>query len=130
MHKIEKTNFGYKLMFGDFINADEMKKWVDESRSVLTNAKSEFGIFVDMRTLKPLPPDSQKFMQEGQKLYKMKGMVRSVVILDNPITTMQFIRIGKETGIYKWERYIDSSKTPDWEQVGIDWVKSNIDPDK
>ncbi|HMV41143.1 MAG TPA: hypothetical protein PK079_09135 [Leptospiraceae bacterium] len=60
-----------------------------------------------MRTLKPLPPESQIHMQEGQKLYKEKGMVRSVVILANTITKLQFKRIAQETGIYQWERYID-----------------------
>ncbi|OEU57610.1 MAG: hypothetical protein BA871_10695 [Desulfuromonadales bacterium C00003096] len=69
-------------------------------------------------------------MQDGQKLYKEKGMVRSVVILDNVITKMQFRRIGKETGIYEWERYIDASSVADWEKIGIDWLSKGIDPDK
>jgi len=34
-------------------------------------------------------------------------MVRSVVILANTITKLQFKRIAQETGIYQWERYID-----------------------
>jgi len=54
-----------------------------------------------MRTLQPLPADAQTLMRDGQKLYKEKGMVRSVVILDNVITYMQFLRIGKEMGIYE-----------------------------
>ena len=34
-----------------------------------------------------------------------------------------------ETGIYEWERYIDASKTPKWEEIGIEWLVNNIDPD-
>jgi hypothetical protein len=83
-----------------------------------------------MRNLKPLPPDAQASMEEGQKLYKQKGMERSVVILNSASLTMQFKRIAKETGIYEWERYVDASKTADWEKVGLDWVKKGVDPDK
>ena len=103
MYKIEKKEYGYKLTFGGLINAEEMKKWVDESRNALTVTPSKFGVFVDMRTLKPIEKESQVIMEEGQKLYKAKGMERSVVILESVLVTMQFKRIAKETGIYNWE---------------------------
>lgn len=130
MYKIEKKDFGYKLAFGEFIHAEEMKQWVEESEIALQTAPKEFGVFVDMRTLKPLPTEAQVHMQKGQKLYKQKGMIRSVVILASPVTLMQFKRIAKETGIYEWERYIDASFSDDWEKVGLDWIINKIDPDK
>lgn len=130
MYKIEKEPWGYKLTFGDFIQNEEMTKWVEESKAALADAPAEFGIFVDMRTLKPLPEDAKNTMMGGQKLYKEKGMTRSVVILANPITTMQFKRIAQDSGIYEWERYIDASTTPDWEAKGIAWVRDANDPDK
>ncbi len=43
---------------------------------------------------------------------------------------MQFKRIAKETGIYEWERYINASATPNWEQAGADWLTKAADPDK
>jgi len=107
-----------------------MKKWVEESRKALLTAPSEFGVFVDMRTLKTLPADAQAFMQEGQAHYKQKGMSRSVVILSNAMTKLQFTRIARETGIYQWERYIDASAVADWEKKGEAWVIYKIDPDK
>ncbi len=130
MYKIEAKNFGYKLTFGGYIEAEEMKAWVSESEKVLAKAPKEFGVFVDMRTLKPLPSDSQNHMQEGQKLFKKKGMVRSVVIVDSAITKIQFKRIAQETGIYEWERYIDASSMSDWEHIGLGWITRGIDPDK
>lgn len=129
MYKIDKTDYGFKLTFADTITADEMRKWVEDSKTALSSAENSFHIFVDMRTLKPLSPDAQLFMQEGQKLYKQKGMVRSVVILANSLLKMQFKRIAQETGIYDWERYIDESSTPNWEQIGTDWLKAGKDPD-
>jgi len=57
-------------------------------------------------------------------------MSKSVVILANTVTKMQFKRIGKETGIYQWERYIDEVSNPNWEKAGVDWIQNGIDPDK
>ena len=128
MFKIKREMYGFKMEFKDFIKAGEMKQWLDESQKALMNAPNEFGVLVDMRELKPLPQDAQKLMETGQKMYKQRGMNRSVVILDNAILTMQFQRIAKDTGIDKWERYIDASKIRNWEFVGINWIKKGIEP--
>lgn len=130
MYKIEKKGYGFKLAFGGSMKVDEVKRWVEESKTALVGAPKEFGVLIDMRTLQPLLEDAQTHMKEGQKLYKAKGMLRSVVILNSPIVTLQFKRIAKETGIYAWERHIDASAVTDWEKVGIDWISKGIDPDK
>lgn len=130
MYNIERTDWGYQLTFGDFIKEPEMQKWVGESTEVLKAAKPGFGVLVDMRTLKPLPPEAQTAMQTGQKLYKTKGMVRSAVILSNKLLTLQFQRIAQETGIYEWERYIDAEATANWYEQGVAWVRDGVDPDK
>ncbi|MFY0688699.1 MAG: hypothetical protein JXQ90_16110 [Cyclobacteriaceae bacterium] len=129
MYNIETKNFGVKLTFSGFIQADEMNNWVEDSKKVLPSLGTNFGVFVDLRDLKPLPVDAQAAMEEGQKMYKQAGMLRSVVVLANPITTMQFKRIAKETGIYEWERYIDASAVSNWEQLAQDWIVSGKDPD-
>jgi hypothetical protein len=130
MYTIENKNYGVKMTFGGFIRKDEMAKWVEDAQGVLETLSNEFGVFVDMRTLDPLPQDSQAEMETGQKLFKQKGMVRSVVILDGPIVTMQFKRIEKNTGIYEWERYIDASANANWQKTGEDWISKGIDPDQ
>jgi hypothetical protein len=130
MYKIEKTTWGYSLVFADTVGKADMQAWLEESKGALKTAGKDFGVFVDMRTLKPLAQDAQAVMQEGQKLYKAKGMARSVVILASTIITMQFKRIAQETGIYQWERYIDSSTVPNWKDKGVAWVRDKVDPDK
>ena len=129
MYSIEKTDWGVTLTFGGFMDASEMRAWVNESKEVLKDVASGFGVLVDMRTLKPLSEEVQAVMQEGQKLYKGQGMSRSVVILASAVVTMQFKRIAKETGIYAWERYIDASSNANWQEKGIAWVRDTIDPD-
>ncbi len=129
MYKIEKKHYGFHLTFGGFIKEAEMNQWYDESLVALKDMPDKFGVFVDMRELKPLPSESQSKMEAGQKHYKERGMVRSVVVLNDPILTMQFKRIAKQSGIYEWERYIDASSNSDWERIGIAWLTDKVDPD-
>lgn len=112
------------------ITDDEMLCWLNESGELLKEQEGDFCVFVDMRGLIPLAEGPRKRISEGQKLFKAYGMQRSVVILDNPVLTMQFKQIAHETGIYQWERYIDASSNPEWEKTGMDWLEKSIDPDK
>lgn len=128
MYSIERKEYGYRLVFGDIISAAEMKAWLDESKVILQTSTASFGVFVDMRTLVPLRRDAQPFMAEGQKLYRRSGMVRSVVILDNAATTMQFRRMARETGIADWERYIDAGSVDNWEELGLAWIENAVEP--
>jgi hypothetical protein len=130
MNKIEKKDYGYKLTFGGQIDLNEMSQWVKDAGSSLEGQTGTFGVFVDMRELLPLTQEVQQEMTKGQILFKQKGMSKSVVILNNALTTMQFKRLGKESGIYEWERYIDASKVDNWEDVGIAWLKNGTDPDQ
>jgi hypothetical protein len=56
-------------------------------------------------------------------------MTRSAVILSQGFLATQFKMIARDTGIYEWERYIDTSSNPNWENVAIDWVVNGKDPD-
>lgn len=129
MYKIERRPSGFLLTFSGFILADEMLQWRNESVEALALVNEPFGVIVDMRSLKPLPADAQAIMVEGQALYKNKGMQRSAVILTNPLTTAQFKRLAKESGIYAWERYLDASSMTNWSEVAVKWVRDGIDPD-
>jgi hypothetical protein len=129
MYKIEKLNYGYKLTFSGNMKLDELMKWQEESKIALANQTGSFGVIIDMRTLSPLMPDAQKCMEEGQQLYKTKGMNKSAVILNSPVVTMQFKRLAKQSGIASNERYIDSSKDASWEKTAIDWIEKGIDTD-
>jgi hypothetical protein len=129
MYKIERTDYGFRLTFGGALSERELTAWLEESRRRLESVDGPFFVFVDMRTLIPLAPEAQKPMNEGQRLYRAKGMLRSVVILSSPVVASQFRRIGGQTGIGKYERYIDASSVPDWEDVGLNWLLHAVDPD-
>ncbi len=130
MYKNEVKNYGLKITLEGSVSEDEMKAWCEDVKKLSARCKPEFGVVVDMRNLKPVGKEAQPHLQEGQKFLKGKGMARSAVVLASATQVMQFKRIAKETGIAAWERYINSTATPNWEQVGADWAGKAVDPDK
>lgn len=129
MYQIERTKFGLHLTFGGVILVDEMTEWFNAIQKAVDEIPGDYLVFVDMRTIGPVPHDSQIVMEKGQKYCKDNGMLRSVVILSDSLTRMQFTRIAKKSGIYEWERYIDASTTDEWENKGMDWILDCVDPD-
>ena len=131
MYKIERRTSGYIITFSGSINSAEMQKWRNESQRILSLEKSpSFGVIIIMTDLVPLEYNAQSIMIAGQDLYKQKGMQRSAVILANPIISMQFKRLAKESGIYATERYLDIKTYPNPIELAVKWVKEGIDPDK
>ena len=56
-------------------------------------------------------------------------MQRSCVILEDAITTIQFMRLAKHSGISRYERYIDAPAHRDWLQQARNWVRQAIAPE-
>ena len=129
MFKIEKKPYGYHITLEGFIQEEEANDWLQESRKILLSAPKDFCVFVNMMDLKPMSAESSALIEQGQKEFKLKGLKRSVVVLANPITKMQFKRVAKQSGIYEWERYLDVASTSDYESVGEKWLVEGIDPD-
>lgn len=129
MYKIDKKSYGPHLTFSGYIPREELEQWLVDSREMIKSYPKDFVVFVDMREMELLAPESRPVMVEGQEYYRAQGMQRSVVILRDKITMMQFKGIAKETGIYEWERYIDANAEPNWEEVGLDWILNAVDPD-
>ncbi len=130
MYNIEKTGFGIKVRMTGFIKKNEANEWFQEMVQKVKGIHKDFYVFVDMRGFKPASQDIQKQFTEIQRIYREKGMLRSVVILDDIIATMQLKRTAKESGIYTHERYISAENNPHWEKQGMDWLLNEKDPDK
>jgi hypothetical protein len=130
MHSITKQPFGYQLTFADEVSPEEMKRWQQEAQTALMTAPKEFGVLIDMRTLKPggIGPAAQALMVEGQGMFKKAGMERSCVILQSATVTMQFERIARSSGIYSFERYINAAQKTDWQARALRWIEKRVDP--
>ncbi len=128
MFKIEKKDWGYALTFGGIVGADEAAQWSQDWAEVLKDHLGPFSVFVDMRTMTPVSKEAMEPLAEGQLLARRAGMIRSVVIVENPATASQFKRIAGDSGISQWERYLDATTVADWEKKGLDWILQGIDP--
>jgi len=128
MYKIEKTDYGFRLEFEGFIQADEMRNWYEDSKKALEDAPGEFTVMVDMRKMKTLPPDSKAILEEGQKYFISKGGKGSAVIARDTVTKEQQKNIAVKSGVSDTEVYIDGSQ-PDWEQKALDWLVNKIRPE-
>lgn len=128
MYKIEKTDYGFFLTFGGTIDVDEMRAWYKESEKILAEMSEPFQVFVDMRTLIPIRERAVEIISDGQRLYKKRGMVRSVVITSSPVTSMQFKGVAFNTSIDKGERYIDAQTESNWKDIGLAWILEGIEP--
>ena len=82
-------------MFRDAIALEEMQRWVADSEKALASSAGKRGVLVNTRTMKPLKPEVQAVMVEGQKQYKVKGMERFAVALPKPVVAMQFKRTAR-----------------------------------
>ena len=128
MYKIDKTDLGFQLTFGGNMTEAEVETWYQESARVLTGMHVPFGVIIDMRTLTILPTEAQKVMVRGQSMYRSCGMRRSCVIVEDPITTIQFMRLARQSGIFKYERSIDASVHKDWRQEARNWITDAVAP--
>jgi hypothetical protein len=128
VYKIDRNDLGFYLTFGGDMTKVELERWYKESEQFLMGQHSSFGVIIDMRTLSPLPAEAQEVMVRGQSMYLSRGMQRSCVILQDAITTIQFMRLARQSGIFKYERYIDASAHKDWLQEARNWVGHAIAP--
>ena len=128
MYKIEKTDYGFRLEFGGFIQADEMRQWYEETKKSLEDVTEKYKVLVDMRKMKTLPPDAKKILEEGQRYHVEKGGIGSAVIVDNVITKEQQRNLGMKSGVGEREVYIDGSD-PDCEEKALNWLLHGISPE-
>jgi hypothetical protein len=96
----------------------------------VSRLRKGFGVLHDMRGMSTLPPEARKVMKRIMEMSKQRGEGRSAQILDDPIITLQFTRLAKETGISDTMRQFDASKVPDCERAAMNWIVKGIDPNE
>jgi hypothetical protein len=129
MHRIEQTQYGYKLVFEGFLQKQDLSTLLDDMKQTIRSRGRKFPVLLDMRHSRAFPADAQVILKEAILFFKQVGMERNAVVLNSAIATLQVRRLGKETGIDATSRYIDASTEQDWEKVAIDWLVGAVDPE-
>lgn len=129
MHRIEQTQYGYKLVFEGFLQKHDLSTLLDDMKQTIRSRGRKFPVLLDMRHSRAFPADAQVILKEAILFFKQVGMERNAVVLNSAIATLQARRLGRETGIDATSRYIDASTEQDWEKVAIDWMVGAVDPE-
>jgi hypothetical protein len=129
MHRIEQTQYGYKLVFEGFLQKHDLSTLLDDMKQTIRSRGRKFPVLMDMRHSRAFPADAQVILKEAILFFKQVGMERNAVVLNSAIATLQARRLGRETGIDSTSRYIDASTEQDWEKVAIDWMVAAVDPE-
>ncbi|MDW3192897.1 MAG: hypothetical protein R8G66_11050 [Cytophagales bacterium] len=127
MYEIELTDFGFKVIFSGHLAPEQAQGYKDELARILPSLPEKFGILVDMRELKPLGPESQAIITSSQGLVAER-LTRSATVVNSTILFMQFRRLSKASHVIDSKRFVDASKTSDWEWVARKWIVEEIDP--
>lgn len=129
MHRIEQTQYGYKLVFEGFLQKHDLSTLLDDMKQTIRSRGRKFPVLLDMRHSRAFPADAQEIFKEAIRFFKQVGMERNAVVLNSAIATLQARRLGKETGIDATSRYIDASTEQEWEKVALAWLERAVDPD-
>lgn len=124
------TDYGFRVHAPGFITPEEARAWLEDLKPrVLALGGRPFGLLVDSRTQRANPVETQELIREAMVWLRDHGMERSVVALDSTVALMQILRLAKATGVYAYERYVDSLKDPAWEARALAWILRAVDPD-
>ena len=129
MHRIEQTQYGYKLVFEGFLQKQDLSTLLDDMKQTIRSRGRKFPVLLDMRHSRAFPAESQETLKQAIQFCKELGMGRNAVVLNSAIATLQARRLGKETGIDATSRYIDASTEQEWEKIALDWLERAVDPD-
>ena len=119
--------YGNRSELADPITSEERALWVEQVRQ-FANLPGFYGQLIDVRRRKPYPQEFPPIL-EAMEYVRSHGLLRSAVILSTATAALHIKQMAWRTGVYEWERYVDASHDPDWEQHATDWIVHRIDPD-
>lgn len=129
MYRIEEAHFGYRMTFEGFIRSQEMAEWGSDLRTTVNNREGGWGNLVDMRGSATLPADTMDELFSGIEYCRSTGLNRVAVVVSNPISKLQAMRVVKESGIDDIVTFVDASTDPEWEKSALGWIRDGDRPD-
>jgi hypothetical protein len=129
MWKNSEEEYGYYMVFSEYIDADEMQAWGDDAREMLETSPDSFGVFVDMRDLDALSEDAQQIMTGVKSDYHDHGKDRCAFLFESPTTRLQFEQMSETTGGADGDRYLDAQSMDDAERKAREWAANAVEPE-
>jgi hypothetical protein len=128
MHKIEATDFGFKIIAADITEPEEMEQFKFEIIHTLAEHNRPFSLLIDIRELLPVSTEIAEIIKEIQISCRKMSLERAAIIVNSPVLEQQAAQIGFEAATSKYDRIIDISKYPDGENTALAWASEGIEP--
>ena len=128
MHEITKEKYGVKIVVAGLISDDEVESAISELKNIFMQMKGEYCAIVDIRDCKAVTEKGQKIISEAMMFSRESEILRSAIIVSNPVAAAQYRRMAIESGIYNRQRYIEASVFENWEELALDWINNGVDP--
>ena len=129
MYKFEKQDYGLKLTLSGDLTESEISGLTAELKSLLGSISQPFSILVDAREAITLDQSVIHLLVKCQKIVQAAGRQSAAIVINSPVLKSQGQRITIDSGSTEAVRFIDSSKTEDWEKVAMDWILRGKEPD-
>lgn len=131
MYSICQEQFGFRLIFDGQIDAPEMGQWLEESSAALRAAPKPLGILMDLRGLRPgaIEPRAQWVLEDGLRLYRNAGLLRSCVVVENAAMANVLRRVAQAAGVLAHQRTIHATVHGDWFPKALGWIVSEVEPE-
>lgn len=129
MYEVKETEYGLYLRIIGEVSLDESKAILSEVRVIFERRETGICAFADLQKMELLSLETQAVCVEIQKMLIELGVKRVVTMLGNATVAHQFKRLSLQSGLFDFDRYIDVSINPDWEEIGLRWMNDGIDPD-
>ncbi len=128
MYEVKKTAYGIYFKFDEEATFEERARSFRDALFILPQIGPVFSVYTDLRGHRLIPKEALVLITQGALIYRKKGMIRSVVIVDSALVVKQLRRYAQRSGACAWERYIYTSETDNWEQAAQDWLVSGVEP--
>ena len=121
MHSVELIKIAgqnvYKLTLDGFIQIEEMQDFQRQCDEALKTPAPNFRVFGDIRGFKPATPNVQEIMVQVQKGFKIKGLKKVAVLVDNVVTKMQFQRLHSAAGVKGTDQFFAAEEDGYMEKI-------------
>ncbi len=129
----QEVPYGIRWHTQGFLDIETAQEWFAtymSKRNEFVKQGRQWSQYVDLRGYKASSPEAQELITKVMEAFLTSGGLRSAVILDSTVATLQIKRLAIDTGIYAFERYISAQSNPDFEKQALAWLVDGIDPDK
>lgn len=127
--RLEVTHFGLRSTVWDPLTVQEERSWLAGIKEQVPTLETFYGQLIDLRGRGVGGLSDPSIVVDAMHYVLAHGLLRSAVVVADPLIAMHVKRLSWDSGVYEWERYIDASVEPDWERLAVEWIDHGIDPD-